>query len=113
MINNQTKDHQNSILSDSLLKSTMVSSHIVTVLLFLLGSSNSKQLEKICKVICHFKRLNSAEISIEKFTDKVKLSKGLANECSMSARFVSSLKEFGTNDLIAFAYHEVDKKENL
>ena len=113
-MNNPTKGHQNSILSDSLLTSTMVSSHIVTVLLFvLLGSSNSKQLEKICKVICHFKRLNYAEISIEKFTDKVKLSKGLASECSMSTRFVASLKEFGTNDLIAFAYHEVDKKENL
>ena len=112
-MNNPTKDHKNSTLSDSLFQSTMVSSHIVTVLLFLLGSSNCKQLEKICKVICHFKRLNYADISIEKFTDKVNLSKGLASECSISTRFVASLKEFGTNDLIAFAYHEVDKKENL
>ena len=112
-MNNQTKGHQNSILSDSLLKSTMVSSHIVTVLFFLLGSSNSKQLEKICKVICHFKRLNYAEISVEKSTDKVKLSKGLASECSMSTRFVTNLKDFSTNNLIAFAYHEADKKENL
>ena len=85
-MNNPTKDHKNSTLSDSLFQSTMVSSHIVTVLLFLIGSSNSKQLEKICKVICHFKRLNYAEISIEKFTDKVKLSKGLASECSISTR---------------------------
>ena len=112
-MNNPTKDHQNSILSDSLSKSTMVSSHIVTVLLFLLRSSNSEQLERICKVICHFKRLNYAEISIEKFIDKVKLSKGLASECSMNTKFVASPREFGKNDLIAFAYHEVDKKENL
>ena len=112
-MNNPTKDHKNSTLSDSLFQSTMVSSHIVTVLLFLLGSSNSKQLERICKVICHFNRLNYAEISIEKFTDKVKLSKGLARECSMSTRFVESLKEFGTHDLIAFVYHEAEKKENL
>ena len=112
-MNNPTKDHQNSIVPDSLVKSTMVSSHTITVLLFLIGSSNSKQLEKICKVICHFKRLNYAEISVEKSTDKVKLSKGLASECSMSTRFVTSLKEFGKNDLIAFAYHEADKKENL
>jgi hypothetical protein len=91
----------------------MVSSHIVTVLLFLLGSSSSKRLEKICKVICHFKRLNYAEISMEKNADKVKLSKGLASECSISTRYVESLNEFGTHDLIAFTYHEVDKKENL
>lgn len=112
-MNNPTKDHQNSIVSDSLVKSTMVSSHTITVLLFLIGSSNSKQLEKICKVICHFKRLNYAEISVEKSTDKVKLSKGLASECSMSTRFVTNLKDFSTNNLIAFAYHEADKKENL
>ena len=112
-MNNPTKDHHNSILSDSFSKDTMVSSHIVTVLFFLLGSSNSKQLEKICKVICHFKRLNYAEISVEKSTDKVKLSKGLASECSMSTRFVTNLKDFSTNNLIAFAYHEADKKENL
>ena len=112
-MNNPTKDHKNSTLSDSLFQSTMVSSHIVTVLLFLLGSSSSKRLEKICKVICHFKRLNYADISIEKFTDKVNLSKGLASECSISTRYVESLNEFGTHDLIAFTYHEVDKKENL
>ena len=112
-MNNPTKDHQNSIVSDSLVKSTMVSSHTITVLLFLIGSSNSKQLEKICKVLCHFKRLNYAEISVEKSTDKVKLSKGLASECSMSTRFVTNLKDFSTNNLIAFAYHEADKKENL
>ena len=112
-MNNPTKDHQNSIVPDSLVKSTMVSSHTITVLLFLIGSSNSKQLEKICKVICHFKRLNYAEISVEKSTDKVKLSKGLASECSMSTRFVTNLKDFSTNNLIAFAYHEADKKENL
>ena len=112
-MNNPTKDHHNSILSDSFSKDTMVSSHIVTVLFFLLGSSNSKQLEKICKVICHFKRLNYAEIAMEKYTDKVKLSKGLAVKCSMSIKFVSSLRELGTNNLIAFAYHEADKKENL
>ena len=112
-MNNPTKDHRNSIVSDSLVKSTMVSSHTITVLLFLIGSSNSKQLEKICKVICHFKRLNYAEISVEKSTDKVKLSKGLASECSMSTRFVTNLKDFSTNNLIAFVYHEADKKENL
>ena len=112
-MNNPTKDHKNSTLSDSLFQSNMVSSHIVTVFLFLIGSSNSKQLEKICKVICHFKRLNYADISIEKFTDKVNLSKGLASECSISTRYVESLNEFGTHDLIAFTYHEVDKKENL
>ena len=110
-MNNPTKDHHNSILSDSFSKDT--ASHIVTVLFFLLGSSNSKQLEKICKVVCHFKRFNYAGISIEKSADKVNLSKGLASECSMSTRFVTSLKEFGKNDLIAFAYHEADKKENL
>ena len=91
----------------------MESGHIFTVFLLLLGSISSEQVEKLCKVICNFKRLNYAEISTEKNTDKVKLSKGLASECSISTRFVASLKEFGTNDIIAFAYHEVDKKENL
>ena len=91
----------------------MESGHVVTVLLLLFSSISSEQVEKLCKVICHFKRLNYADISIEKFTDKVNLSKGLASECSISTRYVESLNEFGTHDLIAFTYHEVDKKENL
>ena len=91
----------------------MESGHIVIVLLLLFGSISSEQVEKLCKVICHFKRLNDAEISMEKNTYKVKLSKGLAAKCSMSTNFVSSLRELSTNNLIAFAYHEADKKENL
>ena len=91
----------------------MESGHIVTVLLLLFGSISSEQVEKLCKVICHFKRLNYAEIAMEKYTDKVKLSKGLAAKCSMSIKFVSSLRELGTNNSIAFTYHEAEKKENL
>ena len=112
-MSNPINDHQNSKNQYSLLMSAMESGHIFTVFLLLLGSISSEQVEKLCKVICNFKRLNYAEISMEKNTDKVKLSKGLAAKCSMSIKFVSSLRELGTNNFIAFAYHEADKKENL
>lgn len=91
----------------------MESGHIFTVFLLLLGSISSEQVEKLCKVICNFKRLDYSDISMEKNTGEVKLSKGLAAMCSMRIKFISSLSELGTNNLIAFAYREADKKENL
>ena len=86
----------------------------MTVFLILLPMTHSINEEKIAKVTCSLSRFREVDISKEVFGDTFKLSKKLKEQCYMRLRFVThNVINIGKKDIVLFASHEMDLKENL
>ena len=86
----------------------------IIVFLIILPITHSINEEKIAKVICSLSRFQEVDISKDVFGDAFKLSKKLKEQCYMKLRFVTSyVNNIGKTDIVLFASHETDLKENL
>ena len=84
--------------------------HFITVFLLMVGTIHSNE-KILSKIICSFKRLVYTDIFIKNQNpDPIRLSKQMFNECNFKVRIVIDNTAIGKNDLIAFAYSEMEIK---
>ena len=82
----------------------------ITVFLLMFGAIHSNE-KILSKIICSFKRLVYTDIFIRNQNpDPIRLSKQMFNECNFKVRIVIDNAAIGKNDLIAFAYSEMEIK---
>ena len=82
----------------------------ITVFLLMFGAIHSNE-KILSKIICSFKRLVYTDIFIKNQNpDPIRLSKQMFNECNFKVRIVIDNTAIGKNDLIAFAYSEIEIK---
>ena len=82
----------------------------LTIFLLMFGAIHSNE-KILSKIICSFKRLVYTDIFIRNQNpDPIRLSKQMFNECNFKVRIVIDNTAIGKNDLIAFAYSEMEIK---
>ena len=83
---------------------------LITVVFLMFGANHSNA-KILSKIICSLKRLVNTDIFIRNQNpDPIRLSKQMFHECNFKVRIVIDNTAIGNNDLIAFAYNEMEIK---
>ena len=83
---------------------------LITVVLLMFGGIHGNE-KILSKIICSLKRLVNTDIFMRNENpDPIRLIKQMFHGCNFKVRIVIDSKAISNNDLIAFAYSEIQLK---